>query len=159
MSANVFSQTENDVKEFMNDLFFSLPMDENKIQLVKEINRNENLNSVEIGTAGINCNVIKNPYLNLSGTDSSLLILFNEQNSVSESKFTIIGKANDKSYSNVVNLLKSLELTSEKTKDSENQETTAFYQKDNTNAFCAVRKLNTSLGPITIIFYFPEYLI
>lgn len=158
---NILSQANVEVKNFMTELFFNLPMEKNKIQLVKEINKNESISNFGVGSEGVTCEVKRNIFLELRNTESALMIMFNEKNLVTKSIFMISGNKNDKSYFNVVSLLNSLKVDSisDKNKDTEKQESTIFYLNSNDRAFCEISKLETTSGSLTMISYFPQNLI
>ncbi len=140
-----FSQEESETETFMNNLFFDLPKNVSKIQIVNEINKDPSLEKARVAFLGTFSDITENNYLDLSNGSAELLVLYDDTDKKVSAFKIILKKQSDQSNSEtIVNLLKSTDVKYKfgQTKGVGNDQH-LFWKGENKFAFCAIEIIET----------------
>jgi len=134
------SQNQSETEMFMNNLFFDLPVDASKIQIVNEINKNSSLEKANVAYLGTFSNIIKNSYLDITKGSAELLVLYNDSNTkVDVYKILLKNQTNQNNAQTIVNLLRSTDVKIEFGKnDRTKADQYSFWNNNNKYAFCII---------------------
>ncbi|WP_191858771.1 hypothetical protein [Hanstruepera ponticola] len=120
----------SELDDFIDDLFYDLPIKKSAYTILKEMNKSEFITDAKVGDDVILSKIIENPILDLNN-DSELLVFFDDK--VSTQKRILIHNQIDKSnFYTIFNLLKSFDLTfrNEKGIDGNNEADIYYFWKD-----------------------------
>lgn len=147
-SLTTVAQTE-EIRSFMEELFFNLPSQSSKVAIVKKVNANNYLKKAEVNWLNTTSEIISNEYLSIDGSDNKLYIFFDKENkNVSSYKILLLSERGDSNAHTVINLLRSFEIEEiYETKDEFGKkiETYPIFLKNAAFAFCIV-EIWTDIG-------------